>query len=104
MARLAIRPMVASRARCHMRAMTFPGVSVMAESATNPLTPFSDRLATLVEDAARSIVAVHGGRRWTTSGIHWRAGVVVTAEEALEGDDVAVTLPDGRRVAATLAG
>lgn len=76
----------------------------MAESATNPLTPFSNRLATLVEDAARSIVAVHGGRRWTTSGIHWRAGVVVTAEEALEGDDVAVTLPDGRRVAATLAG
>jgi S1-C subfamily serine protease len=76
----------------------------MAESATNPLTQLSDRLAALVDGAARSIVAVHGGRRWTTSGIHWRAGVVVTAEEALEGDDVAVSLPDGRRVTASLAG
>jgi S1-C subfamily serine protease len=39
------------------------------------------------------------------SGIHWRPGVVVTAEELLEQEkDIAVTLPGGRQVTATLAG
>jgi S1-C subfamily serine protease len=76
----------------------------IAEPITDPLALLSERTAALVDGAAQSVVAVQGGRR-STSGIHWRAGVIVTAEEALErDDDIAVSLPDGRQVAATLAG
>ncbi len=76
----------------------------MPETSTNPLAALSDQLAGIVEHAARSVVAVHGGRS-PMSGIHWRPGIIVTAEEALErDDDISVTLPDGRSVAATLAG
>jgi S1-C subfamily serine protease len=74
----------------------------MAES-TNPLAAFSEQTAQLVERVAHSVVAVHGGGR--ASGIHWRPGVIVTAEEILERDeDIGLILPGGRQVAATLAG
>jgi S1-C subfamily serine protease len=76
----------------------------IAEQIADPLALLSERTAALVEGAAQSVVAVQGGHR-STSGIHWRAGVIVTAEEALErDDDIAVSLPDGRQVSATLAG
>ena len=71
----------------------------------NPLVAFSDHTAQLVEHAARSVVAVHGGPRWSSSGIHWRSGVIVTAEEVLERDEgIKVTVPGGRIVEASLAG
>ena len=39
------------------------------------------------------------------SGIHWRSGVIVTAEERLESDgNIKVTLPGGRLVEASLVG
>jgi S1-C subfamily serine protease len=76
----------------------------MAES-NNPLVAFSDHIAQLVERAAGSVVAVQSGGRWSSSGIHWRSGVIVTAEETLERDeDIKITLPGGRQVDATLAG
>ena len=76
----------------------------MAESI-NPLVAFSDHAAQLVERTGSSIVAVHGGGQGSSSGIHWRSGVIVTAEEVLERDeDVKVTLPSGRLVEASLAG
>jgi len=76
----------------------------MAES-TNPLVAFSDQTAQLVERTGSSIVAVHGGGRSSSSGIHWRSGVIVTAEEVLELDeDIKITLPGGRVVEASLAG
>ena len=76
----------------------------MAESI-NPLVAFSDHAAQLVERTGSSIVAVHGGGRGSSSGIHWRSGVIVTAEEVLERDeDVKITLPSGRLVEASLAG
>jgi S1-C subfamily serine protease len=76
----------------------------VAEPAS-PLMAFSDHIALLVERASASIVAVHGGDRWSSSGIHWRPGVIVTAEEVLERDEqLTVTLPGGRKVAASLAG
>jgi S1-C subfamily serine protease len=76
----------------------------MAEP-TNPLIAFSNAAAQVVERSASSIVAVHGGGRWPSSGIHWRSGVIVTAEEVLERDeDIKVALPGGRVVAASLAG
>src|SRR5258708_1683625 len=49
----------------------------MAEP-TNSLVAFSDAAAQLVERSASSIVAVHGGGRWPSSGIHLRSGVIVT--------------------------
>ena len=55
--------------------------------------------------AAPGIVRVHARKGPPASGIVWRPGLIVTAEEAIEADDgIAVTLPDGTRVAATLAG
>jgi len=72
--------------------------------AENPLPALSDHVAALVERVAGATVAVRAGRSWS-SGIHWRAGVIVTAEEVLEGDDdIKVVLAGGREVAATLAG
>ena len=76
----------------------------MAES-TNPLVAFSDHAAQLVERTGSGIVAVHGGGRGSSSGIHWRSGAIVTAEEVLEQDeDIKITLPGGRLVEASLAG
>jgi S1-C subfamily serine protease len=71
----------------------------------NPLVAFSDQAAQVVERAAASVVAVHGAGRRSSSGIHWRSGIIVTAEEVLERDEgIKVTLPGGRLVEATLAG
>jgi S1-C subfamily serine protease len=77
----------------------------MAEAENNPLATWSDHAAQRVERAASGVVAVHGGGRWPASGIHWRSGVIVTAEERLERDEnIEVTLSGGRRVGASLAG
>jgi S1-C subfamily serine protease len=72
----------------------------------NPLIAFSEHAARLVAAVAGAVVSVQaGGRRARSSGIHWRAGVIVTAEEALDADDdITLTLPGGRQVPATLAG
>jgi len=69
------------------------------------LLSLSNELADLVERVAPGIVALHGARRWPLSGIHWRPGVIVTAEEGLEHDEgLSLLLPDGRKVEASLAG
>jgi S1-C subfamily serine protease len=69
------------------------------------LTTLSNDLSAAVESAARSIVAVLGGRRRASSGIHWRTGVIVTADHTLDrDDDLEVILPDGATAPATLAG
>jgi len=71
----------------------------------NALASLSDSTAELVERAARSVVAVHSGGRRPASGIHWRSGIVVTAEEVLEQDEnIKLALPGGRLVEASLAG
>jgi S1-C subfamily serine protease len=65
----------------------------------------SDESAAAVEKAGRSVVAVHARRRIPASGVHWRPGIVVTADHTLERDEeIAVTLPDGRTAAAALTG
>src|ERR1700751_5041303 len=76
----------------------------MAEP-TNPLIAFSNAAAQVVERAASSIVAVEGGGRWPSSGIHWRSGVIVTGEEVLERDEnIKLTLPGGGVADASLEG
>jgi S1-C subfamily serine protease len=76
----------------------------MPDTATSLLS-LSNDFADLVERAAQSVVTLRGARRWPLSGLHWRPGVIVTAEEGLEHDEqLSVVLPDGRTAAATLAG
>ncbi|HSV24455.1 MAG TPA: S1C family serine protease [Xanthobacteraceae bacterium] len=76
-----------------------------APSQIQSLLQFSNQLAAIIAAAAQSVVAVHGGGRRPSSGIVWQPGVVVTAEETVTRDgDLAVTLPDGNRVQAILAG
>lgn len=70
-----------------------------------PLAALSDALAGLVAQAAPRVVAVHGRDGRASSGFLWQDNLVVTAAETLEREeDIALTLPDGREVAATLAG
>ena len=69
------------------------------------LRELSNALATATERAAASAVAVHTEARGSSSGVVWRPGVIVTSEHALQRDEgIHVTPPDGRAVAATLAG
>lgn len=65
----------------------------------------SGEFASSVEKAGRSVVAVHARRRIPSSGIHWKPGIIVTAEHTIERDEeITISLPDGRTTAATLAG
>jgi S1-C subfamily serine protease len=65
----------------------------------------SEALAGAVERAARSVFAVHGRRRLPSTGVQWRAGLVVTANHTVEPDhDITLTRPDGRTLAARVAG
>lgn len=69
------------------------------------LQALSDELASAVDRASRGVVAVHGRPRIGSSGILWSPDVVVTASHTVKrDDDLSVTLADGRRIAATLAG
>lgn len=72
---------------------------------TNLLKDLSDATTAVAKEAARRVVAVHGRDWGGSSGIIIRPGVIVTAEEALErDDDLEISLPDGTRAKATLAG
>lgn len=73
--------------------------------ASNTLIALSNQLADAVAGVGGSLVAVHARPRLPSTGVHWRDGVVVTTEGTIRRDrDIEVTLPDGSRVAATLAG
>jgi S1-C subfamily serine protease len=70
-----------------------------------PLTAISDSLAEAVERAAPAVVAVHARHRFSSSGVWWRPGVAVTADHTIkQEEEISLTLPDGRDVAAKLAG
>jgi S1-C subfamily serine protease len=72
---------------------------------SSTLAALSDELAGAVQRAAPIVVAVNGRTRIPSSGVLWRAGVVITAEHSIKrDDDLSVILPDGRKAAATLAG
>ncbi|PYN35328.1 MAG: LuxR family transcriptional regulator, partial [Candidatus Rokuibacteriota bacterium] len=65
----------------------------------------SDQLAGAVQRAGRAVFAVHARPRVPSTGVHWRSGLVVTAHHTVRVDEeITVTSPDGRAVAATLAG
>ena len=69
------------------------------------LSSFSNELTALVQRVASSVVAVHARRRFPSSGVHWDADLVVTADHTIaREEDIRVTLPDGRTVDASLLG
>lgn len=71
----------------------------------NSMASLSSELAKLVEEFQPFVVAVHARSHYLSSGVHWRPGIVVTAEHTVRRDeDIQVTLHDGRRVDAKLAG
>jgi len=71
----------------------------------NELTALSKSLAAAVERAGRSVVAVHARSRFSSSGVIWRPGVIVTAEHTIRREDeLTVTLPDGNNIGVMLAG
>ncbi len=69
------------------------------------LSDLSRDLAAIVEAAGPGVVRVEARRRLPASGIVWADGVVVTANHVVQRDEnIAVGLPDGGKVEATLAG
>ena len=68
------------------------------------LSTFSDALTRLVATVGRSVVAVRSHRS-RASGFIWRAGLVVTASDALADDErIEVVLPGGQTATATVRG
>jgi serine protease Do len=77
----------------------------MSPKSDSTLTELSAQLATAVEVAGNSVVAIHARRRIPSSGIVWRDGVIVSASHTVRRDDeITVTLPSGDSAVATIAG
>src|SRR6516164_3921537 len=71
----------------------------------NELAALSNELAAVVESAGRAVAAVHARPRFSSSGVFWRPGVIVSAEHTIRREEeITVTLPDGKTAPATLAG
>jgi S1-C subfamily serine protease len=69
------------------------------------LLALSDDLATAVQRAGQAVVAVHGRPRVPSTGIHWRSGLIVTANHTVQTDeDLTVVRPNGQSVPAKLVG
>src|SRR2546425_1985123 len=71
----------------------------------NALVALSNELAAAVERAGRSVVTIHARPRLPSSGVHWRQGVIVTAEHTVKHDEeITIGAPDGGSAPATLVG
>lgn len=69
------------------------------------LLEFSNNLADIVEESGRSVIEVNGRRRMSSSGVHWRQGIIVTTDHALSREEeIIVTLPNEQTITATLIG
>ena len=71
----------------------------------NPLTDFSNGLTSAVEKAGASSVTVDARKRYPASGIAYTEDLVLTADHVVTREDnIKVILPDGKSLAATIAG
>ena len=71
----------------------------------NELAALSNELAAAVERAGKSVAAVHARPRFSSSGVFWKPGIIVTAEHGIRREeDIRVTLPDGNSVTAEFVG
>ena len=65
----------------------------------------SSQTGDLAEQAGKAVVAIQAEHRVAASGVHWRAGVVVTAAHLVRrAEQVSVLLPGGTLATGTLAG
>jgi S1-C subfamily serine protease len=80
-------------------------VEELEAERSSALSVLSNDFADLVERSAPLVVAVNGRRRSAASGIHWQAGIIITADHAIKREEeITVILPDNRTVNATLVG
>ena len=71
----------------------------------NALTDFSNGLTAAVEKAGASTVSVDARKRYPASGIAYAEDLVLTADHVVTREEnLKIMLPDGRSVAATIAG
>jgi S1-C subfamily serine protease len=76
-----------------------------SSATASTLLALSNDLAGAVARAGQSIVAVNARPRIPSSGVHWRQGVIVTAEHTVQRDEeITLTLSDGQTVKAEFAG
>jgi len=77
----------------------------MSAAASSALSELSSQLASAVETAGKSIVAIHARRRIPSSGIVWRDDIVVSASHTVRSDgEISISLPNGDSAKATVAG
>jgi S1-C subfamily serine protease len=75
------------------------------EDRMDGLQSLSNDLAAAVERGGRAVFKVAGRPRLASTGVHWRQGLVVTADHTVHADeDVTITGPDGRALTARVAG
>ncbi len=80
-------------------------MSASASGAASALSELSSQLASAVQAAGNSIVAIHARRRIPSSGVIWRDGVVVSASHTVRSEgEISITLPNGDSAKATIAG
>jgi S1-C subfamily serine protease len=71
----------------------------------NAFTDFSNGLTAAVEKARASTVTVDARKRYPASGIAYAEDLVLTADHVVtREEDIKITLPDGKSLAATIAG
>jgi S1-C subfamily serine protease len=68
------------------------------------LAALSNDIAATIEAVAANVVAVEGRDRIGSSGFFLAPNTIVTADHALESDEIAVIFPDGRSEPARIAG
>jgi S1-C subfamily serine protease len=79
--------------------------SVRENEMASVIASFSQELASAAEQVGSSVIAVHARHRVPSSGIHWRKGLVVTANHTVRReDDITVLVHGGKRASAKLAG
>ena len=70
-----------------------------------PLTDFSNGLASAVEKGGASTILVDARKRYPASGIAYAEDLILTADHVVTREEnISVLLPEGRTLAATLAG
>ena len=73
--------------------------------AASEIAKFSEQISAAAAQAGASVVTVHARRRIPSSGVYWRAGVIVTADHAIQYEEnITVLLSGDKRIEAKLAG
>jgi S1-C subfamily serine protease len=68
------------------------------------LTQLSETLAAAVERVSENTVCLHARPRFSSSGVLWAPGLIVTADHTIQSDEVHVRFADGSEAVAAIAG